>query len=87
MILSAWVIHSMKSYGPVIEWLVSMAAITLVSNVVEGFYVDWLGLALRTPSSVLMTLTNSIAIFGYANLIIREVAYCRGSRLGKRGDL
>jgi len=71
MILYGWVMPWMKSYGPVIGWPICMAAITLFSAVVEYFYGDWQGRALRTLICGMVALTISIAIFGYANFLIQ----------------
>lgn len=74
MILYGWAMTWMRSYGPVVGWPVFMAAITLVSAVVEYWYGDWRGRPLRTLSFGLIALTLSIVIFGYANFLIQEIA-------------
>jgi L-rhamnose-H+ transport protein len=74
MILYGWAMPWMKSYGPIIGWPVLMASITLFSAVVEYFYGDWHGRALRTLSYGLVALTIAIAIFGYANWLIEKMA-------------
>jgi L-rhamnose-H+ transport protein len=71
MILYGWAMPGMKTYGPVIGWPVCLTASTLASAVVEYFYGDWKGRALRTLSCGLVALTASIAIFGYANLLVQ----------------
>jgi len=72
VILYGWVMPWMKSYGPVLGWPVLMSAITIVSAVVEYFYGDWQGRALRTLCYGLVMLTISIAMFGYANFLIQK---------------
>jgi L-rhamnose-H+ transport protein len=74
MILYGWVMPWMKGYGPVLGWPVFMAAITIFSAVVEYFYGDWRGRALRTLCHGLMTLTISIGILGYTNFLIEKIA-------------
>jgi L-rhamnose-H+ transport protein len=74
MILYGWAMPWMKSYGPVIGWPVLMASITIFSAVVEYFYGDWHGRALRMLSYGLFALTLAIAIFGYANWLIEKMA-------------
>jgi L-rhamnose-H+ transport protein len=73
MILYGWIMPVMKGYGPVLGWPVLMAAISIFSAVVEYFYGDWRGRALRTLCYGLLALTVSIGIFGYANSLIEKV--------------
>jgi L-rhamnose-H+ transport protein len=70
MILYGWAMPWMKTYGPIIGWPVCMASITLFSAVVEYFYGDWHGRALRVLCYGLVALTVAIAIFGYANWLV-----------------
>lgn len=74
MILYGWVMPLMKGYGPVLGWPVDMAAIAIFSAVVEYFYGDWRGRALRTLCYGLMTLTVSIGILAYTNFLIEKIA-------------
>lgn len=74
MLLYGWAMTWMRSYGPVIGWPVFMAAITLSSVVVEYFYGDWRGRALRTLNLGLGALTVSIGVFAYANWLIQKIA-------------
>lgn len=71
ILLYGWAMPWMKTFGPVVGWPVNLIAITILSAVVEYFYGDWHGKPLRMLTCGLIALTISIAIFGYANLLLQ----------------
>lgn len=70
MLLYGWAMTWMRTYGPIIGWPVFMAVITVSSAVVEYFYGDWRGRALRTLNLGLGALMISIGVFAYANMLL-----------------
>jgi len=74
MLLYGWAMTWMRGYGPIVGWPVFMVAITVCSAVLEYFYGDWRGRALRTLNVGLGALTISVAVFAYANMLIQAAA-------------
>ncbi len=70
MLLYGWAIPWMASYGPVIGWPVSLASTSISAAIVEYYYGDWQGQALRTLSYGLVVLLLSITTFALANYLI-----------------
>ena len=71
ILLYGWAMPWMKSFGPVIGWPVNLIAVTILSAVVEYFYGDWHGKPLRMLACGSVALIISMAIFGYANLLLQ----------------
>lgn len=71
ILLYGWAMPWMKTFGPVIGWPVNLIAITIFSAAVEYFYGDWRGKPLRLLACGSIALTISMAIFGYANLLLQ----------------
>lgn len=72
MLLYGWAMPWMKSFGPVIGWPVCLASTSLTAAIVEYFYGDWEGRALRTLLCGLLALTLSIAAFAWSNLLLQR---------------
>lgn len=73
MLFYGWAMPSMKSYGPVIGWPISLVSTSIASAIVEYLYGDWHGKAWNTLKYGLMALIISIGMFAYANLIIQNL--------------
>jgi hypothetical protein len=74
ILLYGWAMPWMKSFGPVLGWPVNLIAVTILSAVVEYFYGDWHGKPLRMLACGSVALIISMAIFGYANLLLQTAA-------------
>lgn len=72
--LYGWALPWMQSYGPILAWPICLASCNIAAALVECVYGDWQGNALHNLAIGLGILTASIATFGYASLLIQNVA-------------
>jgi L-rhamnose-H+ transport protein len=72
--LYGWALPWMQTYGPILAWPICLASCSIAAALVECAYGDWKGKALLTVAAGLAILTVSIATFGYASLLIQELA-------------
>ena len=72
MLLYGWAMPWLGGWGPVIGWPVMLASMNLGAAVVEYFYGDWKGRALRTLCWGLFALTLSIACFAALNSLLQN---------------
>jgi hypothetical protein len=72
--LYGWALPWMQTYGPVLAWPICLASCSIAAALVDCTYGDWKGKALSALAAGLGILTVSIATFGYASLLIQEMA-------------
>jgi hypothetical protein len=71
-VLYGWALPWMQTYGPVLGWPICLASCNIAAALAECAYGDWRGNALSILAVGLGVLTASIAMFGYASLLIQN---------------